>query len=142
MAKVRSSAFQLVIAPMECFKCHAQTLVGAIVAPVGAEAWDDEDEESQWRPVDEMMPLDQVREVSANLAAVLPPLLVTLYLDHSHTADTEYWINHCSSCGVPIGDGHTQSEPDGPFFAWPHAGKIGKLKALGDGQVTCSMPYF
>jgi hypothetical protein len=142
MAQVRSSCFQLVVAPMECFSCHAQTQVGAIVAPVGAEAMDDEGDEAQWESSTRVTPLSSVQVVSDGLAARLSSALPTMRLDHSNTADLTYWINHCSQCGMRIGDWHTQTEPDGPFFAWPRGGKIGDLKELGEGEVTSTMPYF
>ena len=37
------------------------------------------------------------------------------FMDHSRTAETHYYMNHCS-CGAKLGDNFLHSEPGGAFF--------------------------
>jgi hypothetical protein len=140
MARVRSSFFQLVIAPMSCWSCRRPTLVGAFVATVGSELRDDDSPAPTWIRIDETTALSNVTSVSRELGAAAQHSLPAFRLDRGNTVGEHYWVNHCSNCDVRISDWRVHSAPSGPRLAWPVRQTHVEHRTLGDGEVSCALP--
>jgi hypothetical protein len=140
MARVRSSFFQLVIAPVSCWSCRRPTLVGALVATMGSELWDDDSEVPTWKRMEESTTLSNVTTVSTALGVGVQRALPAFRLDRGNTVGEHYWVNHCSNCDVRISDWRVHSAPSGPRLAWPVRQTHVEHRTLGDGEVSCELP--
>jgi hypothetical protein len=142
MATVDDRGFRLALATARCWKCSCVTRVGALVASADAEVWDDDIDELHPQPerARQAIMLSGVTRITPALEAAIRATLPTFRLDTSKTANTQYWMNHCSACGRSTGDWFVQMEPDGPFFAWPRQEVEVELLDLVGGSVECSAP--
>lgn len=132
----------LLTASMPCWKCRATTTVGALAGGPTTEAWLEDAIPPRWVAFEEDMALGRVVSFTSSLEPAVQQHLPTWRPAFSQSAEMGYWMNHCHACGAGIGDFFTQSEPDGPFFAWPRAERAGiSIVAIGEGEVDCETPY-
>lgn len=125
---------------MPCWKCQNLTVVAALVAPRDSQLWEGDARDGELQSVQHPVILSYVTHTSAELDSALRGAVPAFRSDVSTTAAAEYRMNHCLKCDASIGDWYTQTDADGPFFAWPRANsKIAYLELVG-GYVTCSEP--
>lgn len=113
VAALICAAVYLLRAEGECYSCKKATPMFALMAlpPMheeGAEGFGDEDE-CMFREITEM-PANLLQSIRANAGPWFRN-------DHSRTASTSYWMNHCQHCGAKQGDFFVHG-PEGPF--WPY----------------------
>lgn len=131
----------LLLDDMACWKCSATIRVGALAGQADTEAWQEDAEPPRWLPFEEPTTVTRVTAMSPNIEAAVIGHLSTLRPTFSQTADMGYWMNHCTQCGAGTGDFYTHA-PDGPFFAWPRAGREGiRVIELGVGELDAEPPY-
>ena len=143
VAVIRSNLFQLAVETAECWSCHKQARVVAVIAPADAMAIDDEEDSAEPMMVNEAAVLMNVQRMSPELAAAVRVSAPTFHPDFSKTTGASYWMNHCQHCDALMGDHFLHMEPDGPFMGWPRApSSTGVTLDLVGGDIACgSMPY-
>lgn len=106
-------AVYLLQATGECYSCKRSTpMFGVMALPPMQEAGDE-------APGDEdSCILREITNMPAKLASSIQKICGGLFrMDHSHTADLTYWMNHCEHCDAKQGDFFVHG-PSGPF--WPY----------------------
>lgn len=113
VAALTCAAVYLLRAEGECYSCKKATPMFALMAlpPIheeGAEGPGDEDD-CMFREIGEM-PANLLEAIKASAGPCFRP-------DHSRTAASRYWMNHCVHCDAKQGDFFVHG-PEGPF--WPY----------------------
>lgn len=131
----------LLIGSMPCWKCSEIVRVGALAGQADTEAWLDDAEPPRWLPFGDPGAVERVTALSPDIEAAVRVHLPTYHPAFSQTAEMGYWMNHCAACQASTGDFYAHGA-DGPFFAWPRAGRDGiTIVELGQGELRAEPPY-
>ena len=119
---VRADGFWIARNRTDCWCCGESSPVYGFLLPPGSEQTRhviDDEQMGYCVPLWEQVPIPFfVHYVSALPAGAFEALTRTtasVYIDHSKTARSDYWMNHCERCGTKFGDFQLFCEPDGAF---------------------------
>ncbi|WP_104657399.1 hypothetical protein [Ralstonia insidiosa] len=120
---VIATHYFLATASTTCWKCRESTPVFSIAVPpshlMQYPLPDDGDgpiTAIAWEAAEYGGFLSDLVEMSGSVRKVLAAHCPAYRVDYSHTADTNYLMNHCASCGAKQGDFYLHQEPGGAFF--------------------------
>lgn len=120
---VISTHYFLAAASTICWKCRESTPVFSLALPSSHLTQyplpDDGDgpiTAIAWEVAECGSFLSDLVEMSGSVRKVLAAHCPAYCVDYSHTADTNYFMNHCASCGAKQGDFYLHQEPGGAFF--------------------------
>jgi hypothetical protein len=125
-ANIRSSTYYVASTDARCWHCGSSTRLLALAVPRHHETLDadtatdggerDDPAPDAWQSADVNAFLFYVERLTDDVERRLNQLSRHFRPEHSATAPSSYWANHCEHCCTLLGDHELHCEPDGAFM--------------------------
>lgn len=119
--QVRSKFFYTLTTMTECWKCKKAARIHGICLPSDHEKYELMETAAgvaigAWVPQRNATVLSYVEDVSNTVSTAIGKLTKHYKLAYSKQMGQWYWVNHCSHCGIKIGDHSLHGEPGNALF--------------------------